>query len=141
MRSFAIEVFVRILFLSGLTAAAACSSGVAADEYGTPYASYEIKGKVTDDIGNPVKGIHVSCESLSPDAAVQTAQDGTFVISGKAFPMPAVELRCNDIDEDGNGGHFAEKTVTVETVHVQKGEGNWNFGSFSAEVTIRLDKE
>ena len=34
--------------------------GVPAPEYGSPYAEYFVKGKVTDEAGNPIKGIAVT---------------------------------------------------------------------------------
>ena len=44
----------------------------ATDEYGSPYAEYELKGKVTDMNGDPIQGIEINyggCLLYTSDAA------------------------------------------------------------------------
>ena len=54
------------LLLSLLGMAAGCSSNdkLIPVEYGCPHADYEIKGRVTDPDGNPIRAIEITTDEL-----------------------------------------------------------------------------
>ena len=57
--------FIKFLLLClGFKSLTACDTDIwnGPAEYGTPYAEYEVKGRVSDSEGTPVSGIKVSME-------------------------------------------------------------------------------
>ena len=63
------------------------------DMYGTPYAEYTVKGRVTDAAGTPIAGIEVRRSSWGSDpSAVRTDTRGayTFEADGNVLYMPPV---------------------------------------------------
>ena len=59
-------------------------------EYGTPYAEYEVKGRVSDAEGTPIQGIRVSMgESQSSylDSVAVTDAEGRFHVIHGTFPF------------------------------------------------------
>ena len=108
-----------------------------ADEYGSPYASYEVKGKVTDQQGEPIQGIQVTCDALYMEP-VFTESDGSYALYGDGFPREKIQVTFEDVDGEENGGLFAARSVSAETRQVQDGEGNWDFGVYEAEVNAEL---
>ncbi len=116
------------------------------EEYGTPYADFEVKGKVVDaDLSQPVQGLKVSAMeqggSLEPVATGTTDAEGRFSLSGSFFPSKSVLVKVEDTDQEENGGYFQTVTVTVPLEHVSDGEG-WYSGMFSAgdvDVTVTRD--
>jgi putative lipoprotein (rSAM/lipoprotein system) len=135
MKAIISKLSILILFVA---AGAAVSCSMPMDgEYGTPYATYEIKGKVTDENGNPIKGIAVSCEDLDSDK-IYTDEAGTFTLSAAGFPRAVINVSFRDVDEDENGGWYEDKSVKLETVHVKDGDGNWNFGAYEVQADVIL---
>ncbi len=75
----------------------------ATDEYGSPYAEYELKGKVTDMNGDPIQGIEINYGGiynnvLSPSyiseiyKSPQTQKDGSYDIKFEDSPMGIVRI-------------------------------------------------
>ena len=53
--------FIKFLLVClGFKSLTACEVFYGTDEYGTPYAEYEAKGRVSDSEGTPISGIKVS---------------------------------------------------------------------------------
>ena len=86
----------------------------ATDEYGSPYAEYELKGKVTDMNGDPIQGIEINYGGiynnvLSPSyiseiyKSPQTQKDGSYDIKFEDSPMGIVRIIAKDIDGPENG--------------------------------------
>ena len=74
------------------------------DMYGTPYAEYTVKGRVTDAAGTPIAGIEVRRSSWGSDpSAVRTDTRGayTFEADGNVLYMPPV---LTFTDTDGPAG-------------------------------------
>ena len=115
-----------------------------ADEYGTPYADFEIKGKVTDaSTSGPLQGIEVSAldSDAVPMVSVTTDVEGRFELTGSFFPAESIVIRANDIDGEENGGLFAPATITVQLDRSAGGDG-WYSGKYTAEnvfVTLSPD--
>ena len=134
--------FIKFLLLClGFKSLTACDTDIwnETPEYGTPYAEYEVKGRVSDSEGTPISGIKVSMgEEGSLDSVAVTDADGRFHVIHGTFPF-----RDNtfDIGEAG-GGLFEEQTVTVQAEMVEEGDG-WDEGDYAVkeDVNVVLEKQ
>ena len=118
-------------------------------EYGTPYAEYEVKGRVSDAEGAPVQGIRVSMgESQSSylDSVAVTDAEGRFHVIHGTFPFRdnTFDIQFTDIDGEAGGGLFEEQTVTVQAEMTEEGDG-WDEGDYvvkeDVNVTLELKKD
>ena len=111
-------------------------------EYGVPYATFEIKGKVVDSEGNPLKGIEVYGEDIYEYMRVKTTtdEDGSFnLVQPEWLPAGEADICFEDVDGEENGGDFGKKTETVKLTQTEDGEGHWNDGVYSSEdLTITM---
>lgn len=111
-------------------------------EYGVPYATFEIKGKVVDSEGNPLEGIEVYGEDIYEHMRQKavTAEDGSFLlVQPEWFPAGEADICFEDVDGEENGGDFGKKTETVKLTQTEDGEGHWNDGVYSSEdLTITM---
>lgn len=137
MKDLIVRISAWLLCLIGFGSSVACSTGMVTEEYGSPYASYEVKGKVTDQQGEPIPGIQVACDAMYVEP-VYTESDGSYALNGGGFPREKIQVSFEDVDGEENGGLFAARSVSVETHQVQDGEGNWDFGVYEAEVNAEL---
>lgn len=111
-------------------------------EYGTPSATFSVKGKVTDDEGKPIPGIEVQLEKdydkqlTDEQGNFEFVKSLTFHIDEK--PMP---LRFTDIDGPENGS-FEPATVDVQfTQNPDVKPGSWYQGDFTAQdVTATMKR-
>ena len=121
------------------------SSDEPAEEYGTPYAKYEIKGKVTDrDTKAAIDGARVivkpmqwkSDETFPPQAfdTLQTDKDGNYLYQNEMTMIDRFRVVC----EDPSGALKAD-SATIK-MDPQGGEG-WYQGSDSQEVDFELKKQ
>ncbi len=105
------------------------------DMYGTPYADYAVKGRVTDAAGTPIAGIEVKRPfGVADPSAVRTDAQGayTFEADGDILYCAPV-LAFTDTDGPANGGDFATKEVEVVFTKENQtgaGTGNWMYGRF-----------
>ena len=111
--------------------------------YGCPTMSYEVKGKVLDsETGKPVPGIKVTHHDYDGAQGILTGQDGTFLLQDSDFPQDTLHIHFKDIDGKENGGQYAAQEVVVNLDQVQKGDGEWNCGTYAASgVTVKMVKE
>lgn len=114
------------------------------DEYGSPYSTYEIKGKVVDEDGKAIPGIQVvligtpsditssymPCDTLQSDNKGEFHQNCEIPFGGYE---PKWEIITKDIDGEQNGGLFEEKSTEVTISKKDMGEG-------MKEVTISMEK-
>lgn len=121
------------------------SSDEPAEEYGTPYAKYEIKGKVTDrDTKAAIEGARIivkpmqwkSDETFPPQAfdTLQTDKDGNYLYQNEMTVIDRFRVVC----EDPSGALKAD-SATIK-MDPQGGEG-WYQGSDSQEVDFELKKQ
>lgn len=121
------------------------SSDEPAEEYGTPYAKYEIKGKVTDrDTKAAIEGARVivkpmqwkSDETFPPQAfdTLQTDKDGNYLYQNEMTVIDRFRVVC----EDPLGALKAD-SATIK-MDPQGGKG-WYQGSDSQEVDFELKKQ
>ena len=86
----------------------------APEMYGTPWADYEVKGKVLDADGDPIKGIKVSLiEDQYNSQSTQSLENGTFKVSLGTIPFDKLKLTAQDIDGAENGGEFERKDIDL----------------------------
>ena len=137
--------FIRFLLIClGFKSLTACDTDIwnGTAEYGTPYAEYEVKGRVSDAEGTPVSGIKVSMgiENYMDSVAV-TDTEGRFHVIHGTFPFDydTFDLQFTDIDGEAGGGLFEEQTVTVQAEMVEEGDG-WDVGDYAVpeEVEVTL---
>lgn len=102
------------------------------DEYGSPYTTYEIKGKVVNEEGNAIPNIQVIIPA--PDASIEediyirrdtllTNNSGEFnkQINDSFFGGDAtIKIAAKDIDGEANGGSFEDTITEVDFKNVKK---------------------
>lgn len=121
-------------------------------EYGTPYATYEVKGKVVNKTTKtPVANIQVKLslnrEGASNNLPTQSGQStgaGEFTVSSIGFPTVDVDykLTVTDVDGPANGGTFKAATTDVSFKDIKPvGGEHWNAGKATQTITIELEKE
>lgn len=138
MKNFILNLCKTLLGILGFSFVSACDGegtspvpmyGVPV-EYGSPYAEYFVKGKVTDDAGKPIKGIAVTGPDKSVDT-VFTSADGSYELNGDFFPVETIDVKFTDVDDEENGGWFATQEKHVALEQQKEGQG-WYFGVFGA---------
>lgn len=117
-----------------------------ADEYGTPYADFEVKGRVQDAVlSQPVQGIQVSAlYSLTDPEPVVTAvtdAEGRFDLTGSFFPAESILIEVKDVDGEENGGVFVSTTITVPLERVTDGGGWYSGKYFSDDVLVTMSPD
>ncbi len=132
----------------------------APDEYGAPYATYQIRGTVTDEEGNPIPGIkgRLGVVITNPDVSstlyvahgdsAVTDSEGHLIIDNISerthYLVPGrtvVELK--DEDGEANGGDFSADTLNFDDMkktQLEKGDG-WYQGKFEYSFTQKLNKK
>lgn len=134
------QVLSGMLVLLGF---ASCTSETP-DEYGSPYAKYEIKGKVVDEQKNAVPGAQIIVRTgiliggdaigISPMAdTLYTAKDGTYIY-GKEGHSDMFRIVCHD----PSGVCKSDSTDMTPKLTGKKG---WYQGSSSDVVNFELKKK
>ena len=113
-------------------------------EYGTPEATYRVKGTVFNTEGHPVAGIGVNLRYLNdrPSNLYQdtTDSDGCFVCSMRNFPnIDTIKMDMHDTDGSIHGS-YQDTTVNVlfSGATFSGGDGHWYKGEATREVEIEL---
>lgn len=111
-----------------------------ANEYGTPHATYKIKGKVVDETQQPLN--HIEMTVVYGQYKFYTDSLGQYQAEVHAFPRDSLTIIATDIDGEANGGEFepAMKRVGVNPEELQGGSG-WNQGSVTKEVNFELKRK
>ncbi len=140
------RLITRLLALLGFVAVTGCERV----EYGSPHAEFELKGKVVDAVGEPVKDIAVKIVA-GANAEYElmlgrgtTDDDGDYIISsGAIYGRAAVVVVAEDVDGDENGGNFVTKTQVVEVKRSDfiGGDGNWNLGKATKTLDFTLTEK
>lgn len=121
-----------------------CSSNT--DEpcmYGTPYSSFEIKGKVTTEDGDPVanatvritqpefpSGIYAFSKAITGENGVYTAEGSTFQLGEKCKVVCIPEDSSLDAD-----------SIIVDLKFIREHEDTWYIGHASAIADFTLKKK
>jgi putative lipoprotein (rSAM/lipoprotein system) len=126
-------------------------------EYGSPYTTYEISGKVTDENGLAVKDIKVSTKYVLKDDdgnvwsdlidSVQTDKLGKYKMRfSKSLGEPQIKLLVEDIDGDANGGAFRNDTLEIDydgaiKINDSDPPKRWSQGNYAINQDIILKKK
>lgn len=120
---------------------ASCGDWNLKDAYGTPYVNFNIKARVVDGAGKPIKGIQAQVEYDKTNSDAK----GNILLRTRHIDLPeSLQIRFEDVDGVDNGGEFATREVFVEDVDaVKTGDksGNWHRGDYEfnlgdVEMTI-----
>ena len=136
--------------LAGLLSLLGFSSCGDADlEYGTPHATYEIKGKVTDEAGKPIPDVHVQCSTeytrenshgYDRIPAVRTSSDGTYLSRFGEFPTSSIRVVVTDVDGEANGSFQPDSVdIIITQKDYKKPSGHWDEGTATKEnISFKL---
>lgn len=118
-------------------------------EYGTPHATYALKGKVVDEQNRPIPRIQVQIQSqdglrdpfaYAPVDTIYTDEQGNFAWEIDFF-SPVFQVTSDDTDEEANGGWFDSDTLEVNFSGEElTGGKGWYEGRAEKEVNIILKK-
>lgn len=116
--------------------------------YGVPYSTYGIKGKVVNNLNQPVPAIQVLIDGSNgrgtfPQVTVTTDAKGEF---GKAYgfvePLDTdLSLQFNDIDGAANGLYKPTSKTAAFKKSELTGASGWNLGSIQKEITVTLEND
>lgn len=142
------KILAGLLTLLGLSTTS-CGSEC---EYGSPYATYDIKGKVVNEKGTAIPDMQVIIPAPDTDNeedlfvyrdTLLTNSTGEFnkrLEVGSFGEDITFKIATQDIDGEANGGLF-EDTVTevaFKKEDLKGGDGNWYSGNAKKDVTITM---
>jgi putative lipoprotein (rSAM/lipoprotein system) len=119
--------------------------------YGTPSATYVVKGKVTDETTNaPLKNIRVMLRENDdipqyPLDTVYTDELGAYRITFDGYVREnlSIYLKAEDVDGEANGGNYQAKedVVDIKDSNWKSTESNgWDMGTATVVKDIKLKK-
>ncbi len=119
------------------------------DEYGSPHADFEIKGRVTDVEGDPVGDIKIVVSDLDADfqqvelAEGTTDANGDYVVTGGWYGGLSLMVTATDIDGEANGGEFPSRMqgVEIEKYDYVGGDDSWYLGKVTKTADFILGGE
>lgn len=114
--------------------------GVPAPEYGTPYAEFEVQGKVTDTAQEPLKDILVAIEISDGYSGLRdtlyTDESGKYHWKGGAFPLDSAKVVVNDTT-----GKYTSDSTKVALSYDRTKAGHWYEGVGTAEADFELKEK
>ena len=127
---------IHVFILTVLIALTACNKDSEQDWTGMQYFEFEITGKVTDNMGYPIKGISVS----SSGSSVLTKPDGTYKLTGRGGTNTTIYVSYADLDVAENGGLYSGASRSVELEYVEGRHGPFLglFRKTGVDVTLAL---
>ena len=122
--------------------------------YGTPTATFSVKGTVKDEKGKPISNLQVILgqryyNSASviydvnyvPIDTLTTDANGVYQMSKTRFPVINLQVDVNDIDGEAGGGQFESSTYIINDIKYEGGDG-WYRGKADVKVPdIKLKKK
>lgn len=115
--------------------------------YGTPYATYSLKGKVIDAQRQPIRDIEVELKgvrnTLSYNRAepLKTNASGEFAFKGDLGAEEKFRLVARDVDGAANGS-FKSDSIDITMDKPSGGDGSWFQGTTSKDdIVITLQKD
>ena len=134
--------------------------------YGSPTANYSVKGKVTDEQGNPIPELEITLSAVVSQtlpggrynesitrmhdfsgmgSSFKTDQKGNYDFQLHGWPANELQINVKDTDGAANGGQFAEdsvRTTQVAFVKNKKDTNPWYWGEAKVEMpTVKLKKQ
>lgn len=121
-----------------------------AEAYGTPHVKFTVKGNVTDEGKNPVKGIRVEFyagdKPSNYDPNTITGDKGEYIITDPYMWPPnndgtTITVVATDIDGEENGRfETTSKSVVIYQSDFKGGSGSWDDGEATKIVDLVLLK-
>lgn len=136
--------------LLGLLGVVACDNLV--DMYGTPSATYKIKGTVVNEKDQPIKNIRAVISDVPVESGWRTTKDtvytnnsGEFNFSKDGLPFNEMKMAIELTDIDGvENGEYQSKadTIIFKRGDLSGGDGNWNEGTATRDLgKIKLERK
>ena len=119
-------------------------------EYGTPWATYQFKGRALDTSNQPINNLRVKAIPSNSDLDIDEIRDttrtdaeGNFQIEMSYFPTSSFELIIEDTDGEANGGQFNNMStlIQIDDSEYQEGDGRWYEGKVTRELEIHMEKQ
>ena len=148
--------FSMLLALLGVGCEKIEEIGIVEVMYGSPSAHFSVKGKVTDESGNPIQNIQVNLYGVTSfqgqDYAVpknhqpvKTDTKGTYLVEMNDIPYTTIQVNAKDIDGAANGGEFASDSLRSGTLTFVKDNNDknmWFVGNADISMPdIKLKKQ
>lgn len=124
------------------------------DEYGCPWASYKVTGKVVSSVDQTkISNVEVVLTELYYESdsvaytgdsnVVNTASDGAYEVQLNTIPdnEKYFKLAIKDIDGEDNGSYVSKDTVISFNDSELTGGSGWYSGEATKEINIELDPE
>ncbi len=135
-----IRYLLTILGFGAVCSFNGCMYGDPIVEYGTPTATFKVKGTVKSEVtSDAIPNIKV----VMRDVTTYTDDQGNFTISTRDFPADQSFLvEFDDIDGAVNGNYQPLDTL-VEFIDPQflGGSGGWDSGETEKEVNVKLKEK
>ena len=138
------KLIAAVLALLGVTATG-CEERYL--EYGSPYATFKIRGTVTQEATQePVEGIRVllgTTEHYYYDTLHTDAQGKYECVEGGVAMFDTTWVKVEDVDGAAHGGLFAADSAMLtpeQLVMTEEGEG-WNIGTFEGTLDFSLNPQ
>lgn len=132
-----ISLLITILGFGTACSFSGCMYGDPVVEYGTPFATFKVKGNVKSEINsNTISNIRV----VMVYDTTYTDESGNYHISKTDFPHNQTYLlEFRDIDGEMNGEYQGLDTI-VEFINPEftGGNGNWDNGETEKELNVKL---
>jgi hypothetical protein len=138
------KIIVFLLSVIGISATS-CITAM----YGTPEAEFELKGKVTDTLNNPIENIQIDIQ-LNDNYADRTSSNakGNYELINHFSPHDnaSITIKVEDIDGEENGGEFATQIISIpikdsDYVKDKRKKDFWYNGKVSKEINFKLIKK
>ena len=140
------KVLGMVIGALGLTGCMELGDGIPGDGgavamYGCPMANFSAEGMVTNEQGEPIKGVKVTAgerQYMSEESMGKALTDelGQYHITIDAmFPADSIWLYADD-----STGVYAGDSARVKVEYEGNGDGMWNMGDGKAEADFRLIK-
>ena len=142
-----------LYFLLALLGISATGCDFMRVEYGSPHVHFNLKARVVDEAGKPIEGIEARVkvgwgDYHTPFNNRTGVTNYLGEIDAHTSSMFSMDHTIIFLDPDGeaNGGKFESKTVDISEhiVQTDEGDGNWDNGSYVAEigdVVMKLEPE
>ena len=134
-----IGLLLSILGFSSVCVSCATDYGAEPDEYGVPYATFKVSGKVeSSDTSEPIKNIRII---LAYQDTAYTDINGNYEISSTTEGSEKIPISFEDIDGDQNGRYSPSDTIVDFSDSEFTGRDGWYIGTAEEDLDVKLDKE
>lgn len=138
------KLIYAILSLLGLTMACSKDDNGTECMYGTPTATFSVKGRVTDTEGKPLEGIRINIVETSTFTDAQGRFDFTNASSTNWDDNPYKKMEFLDVDGEKNGS-FKGHEMQIKFSRNQNAPSNeWHLGDYDApdiDVVLQAGSE